>query len=88
MVNFRRQQLAFRRHEIYLAFCSFKQLVQDGYQGSNCGLQSIDKKFIEWSSWSSDGDTKAVECEKDVLLAGHSFGGATVASKAYFKNVQ
>lgn len=78
MINFRQQQLAFRRHEIYLAFSSFKQLVQDGYQGSNHGLQSIDKKFIDWSSWSSDGDTKAVECEKDVLLAGHSFGGATV----------
>lgn len=78
MVNFRQQQLAFRRHEIYLAFRSFKQLVRNGYQGSNRGLQSIDKKSIDWSSWSSDGDTKAVECEKDVLLAGHSFGGATV----------
>lgn len=78
MVHFRQQQLAFRRYEIYLAFRSFKQLVQDGYQGSNRGLQPIDKKFIDWSSWSSDGDTKAIECEKDVLLAGHSFGGATV----------
>lgn len=88
MVHFRQQQLAFRRYEIYLAFRSFKQLVQDGYQGSNCGLQPIDKKFIDWSSWSSDGDTKAIECEKDVLLAGHSFGGATVASKAYLQHVQ
>lgn len=78
MINFRQQQLAFRRHEIYLAFRSFKQLIQDGYQGSSHGLQSIDKKSIDWSSWSSDVDTKAVECDKDVLLAGHSFGGATV----------
>lgn len=78
MVDFRQQQLAFRRHEIYLAFRSFKQLIQDGYQGSSHGLQSIDKKPIDWSSWSSDVDTKAVECDKDVLLAGHSFGGATI----------
>lgn len=78
MLNFRQQQLTFRRHEIYLAFRSFKQLIQDGYQGSSHGLQSIDKNSIDWSSWSSDDDTKAVECEKDVLLAGHSFGGATV----------
>ncbi|KAG1755516.1 platelet-activating factor acetylhydrolase, isoform II-domain-containing protein [Suillus lakei] len=78
MDNFRQQQLAFRRHEIYLAFRSFRQLIQDGYHGSSHGLQTIDKKPIDWSSWSSDDDTKAVECEKDVLLAGHSFGGATV----------
>ncbi|KAG2369618.1 platelet-activating factor acetylhydrolase, isoform II-domain-containing protein [Suillus spraguei] len=80
MVNFRRQQLDFRRHEIYFAFRSFKQLIQDGYQGLNHGLQSIDEKFIDWSSWSSDVDSKTVECEKNVLLAGHSFGGATVAT--------
>lgn len=78
MIDFRQQQLAFRRYEIYLAFRSFKQLIQDGYQGSTHGLQSIDKKFIDWSSWSSDVEIKAVECDKDVLLAGHSFGGATV----------
>lgn len=88
MINFRQQQLTFRRYEIYLAFYSFKQLIQDGYKDSSHGLWPIDKGSIDWSSWLSDVDTKAVECEKDVLLAGHSFGGATVASKAYLQNVQ
>ncbi|KAG2156227.1 tRNA synthetases class I, catalytic domain-containing protein [Suillus clintonianus] len=83
MDKFREQQLAFRRHEIYLAFRSFKQLVQDGYQGSSHGLQTIDDKTIDWSSWTSGDDSKAVECDKDVLLAGHSFGGATVATKQF-----
>ena len=88
MDAFRQQQLAFRRLEIYLAFDSFKQLIQDGYRGSNHGLQVIDGESIDWSSWSSDGNSKTVECDKDVLLAGHSFGGATVASEACLNGVQ
>ena len=81
MDMFRQQQLAFRRHEIYLAFNSFKQLTQ----GLGHGLESIDEKAIDWSSWQADDDSEAVECDKDVLLAGHSFGGATIVREAYLK---
>jgi hypothetical protein len=84
MDTFRQQQLAFRRLEIYFAFRSFKQLIQYGFHSSH-GLQTIDGKSIDWSSWSSDDGSKSVECEKDVLLAGHSFGGATVVGEEYSK---
>lgn len=36
----------------------------------------MDGGDIDWESWSK-GD---VRCDEDIVLAGHSFGGATVVS--------
>ena len=35
---------------------------------------------VFWRSWLSTDSQPKVECSKDVLLAGHSFGGATLVS--------
>ncbi|KAH7931206.1 hypothetical protein BV22DRAFT_998558 [Leucogyrophana mollusca] len=77
---FRGDQLAFRRHEIYIAYDAFRSIVQKGYQGSGRGLQAIDGKEIDWSSWLHKNGRMSVECDKDVTLVGHSFGGATTLS--------
>jgi hypothetical protein len=39
----------------------------------------MDGAAIDWQSW-SNGD---VRCDEDIVLAGHSFGGATVVSRQF-----
>jgi platelet-activating factor acetylhydrolase len=75
---FRNDQLTFRRQEIYLAYSAFRSLIERGYnkvEQETPKLQTIDGNQIDWDSW-----LKRVNCEADVALAGHSFGGATVVS--------
>lgn len=79
MLSFRRDQLAFRRAEVYHAVNAMTSLIRNGYNEST-GLKTIDDCSIEWSSWSDGSKTKFVECDENVVLAGHSFGGATVVS--------
>lgn len=79
MLSFRRDQLAFRRAEVYHAVNAMTSLIRNGYNEST-GLKTIDDCSIEWSSWSDGSKTKFVECDENVVLAGHSFGGATVLS--------
>jgi platelet-activating factor acetylhydrolase len=73
----RSEQLAFRRHEIYLAFMAFRKFVK----GCNeMDLRILDvKDTIDVESWRN-----SVNCEGDIALVGHSFGGATVASDPTF----
>ncbi|KAH7914420.1 tRNA synthetases class I, catalytic domain-containing protein [Hygrophoropsis aurantiaca] len=77
---FRGDQLAFRRHEIYTAYGAFRSVVREGHQGLGEGLQTIDGNDIDWSSWSSKNDHPPVQCDQDVFMTGHSFGGATTLS--------
>ena len=65
-------QLDLRNHEIHEAFTSMRDLVA----GNKNGLELIDGKDFAWDLWKGK-----VETEKNVVLAGHSFGGATAVSK-------
>ncbi|KAG6869331.1 hypothetical protein C0993_000084 [Termitomyces sp. T159_Od127] len=67
----RADQLEFRREEIYTAYRSFCDFLKDVL---NSDLDTIDDQPIERSSWTS------VCFDKNVTLAGHSFGGCTVLS--------
>lgn len=68
----RTEQLEFRRHEIYLAYSAFLNLVQHGERGE---LDTLDGSEIEWKAWEN-----VAKCDDGVLLTGHSFGGATIVS--------
>lgn len=77
-IPFRSDQLTFRRHEVYLAYSAFRSFIKHGHDEAgqeSPQLQSIDGNQIDWESWS-----KRVNCDNDVALVGHSFGGATVVS--------
>ena len=78
MLSFRGEQLVFRRMEIYHALRAIQTLVRDGRNDTRCSLETIGDARIDWSSWSTVGSEKPIECEESVVLAGHSFGGATV----------
>ncbi|KAG6880349.1 hypothetical protein C0992_007760 [Termitomyces sp. T32_za158] len=68
---FRADQLEFRREEIYTAYRSFCDFLKDDLTSN---LNALDNQPIERSSWTS------VCFDKNVTLAGHSFGGCTVLS--------
>ncbi|KAK0498588.1 platelet-activating factor acetylhydrolase, isoform II-domain-containing protein [Armillaria luteobubalina] len=73
---FRTEQLAFRKHEVYLAYSAFSSLVR---KDENVLLESIDDSAIDWDSWSTNGDeVETVQCIENITLAGHSFGGGTM----------
>lgn len=85
----REDQLLFRRLEIYIAHTYFKRLVQseagtsldwihtlDGPWKHSLETRPEDKAF--WESWCNTGGRPKAECEQDITLTGHSFGGATV----------
>ena len=79
---FRKDQLIFRRHEIYLAYSAFSSFVGNGHNTEDSGLQTIDGSQVNLESWfrRTSGDLPRVRCDADVALVGHSFGGATVVS--------
>ncbi|KAI0089141.1 platelet-activating factor acetylhydrolase, isoform II-domain-containing protein [Irpex rosettiformis] len=92
----RRNQLRFRRSEIYLGYAHFKKFVEsslesdadvlphpslhtvDGPSASSLASPSHSKDRNFWLSWLKSGSKPKVRVERDVALAGHSFGGATV----------
>lgn len=70
--------------EIYHALRAFRGLVCDGRDDPRNTLEITADTPIDWSSWSAIGLEKPIECEENVVLAGHSFGGATVVSVVSF----
>ncbi|KAI0265829.1 platelet-activating factor acetylhydrolase, isoform II-domain-containing protein [Gloeopeniophorella convolvens] len=72
-LTLRAEQLELRRREVHLAYTAFRKLVQTGENGD---LQTVDESPLDWASWGGNW----VECDKNVSLVGHSFGGATVFS--------
>lgn len=77
-MQLRKDQLEFRREEIYHAVTAFRQFVRD--PSSNHGLYmvdsnergcNIDTPFIE-------SVKDAVHLDTDYAVTGHSFGGATL----------
>ncbi|KAH0839955.1 hypothetical protein J3R83DRAFT_910 [Lanmaoa asiatica] len=57
-----------------------RNLVRDGREDVQYSLETTGDTSIDWSRWSRVGSEKPIECEENVVLAGHSFGGATVVS--------
>ncbi|KII94903.1 hypothetical protein PLICRDRAFT_47906 [Plicaturopsis crispa FD-325 SS-3] len=76
----RTDQLTLRRHEISLAYSAFLALSKhdpksvDGKAPSD--LRTWGDAPVDWGSWGAS----RVQCDEDVALSGHSFGGATVLS--------
>ena len=83
MLSFRNEQLEFRKKEIYHALRAIRNLVRDG-RGQR-SLETTEDVSIDLSGWFGVGSEKPVECEANVVLAGHSFGGATVVSVLDFR---
>ncbi|EKM59854.1 uncharacterized protein PHACADRAFT_192245 [Phanerochaete carnosa HHB-10118-sp] len=91
---FREEQLLFRRIELYLTYTLFSGMVSTPWDEENMTLDWIhtvsgpwnhsladrpeDRAF--WKSWHKTGSQPRVQYDYDVLLTGHSFGGATVLS--------
>jgi len=76
--EFRMDQLALRRFEIYQAHKALKYLVTNGNRG---GLETIDGSTIDWTFLNSKVNFDCVQ------LVGHSFGGATIVSRNKFDDV-
>lgn len=67
------EQLAFRSHEIYLAFAAFRKFVEEC---DEMHLRVLDAdENIDKESWRN-----AVNCKENIAIMGHSFGGTTVVS--------
>ncbi|KNZ74816.1 Platelet-activating factor acetylhydrolase [Termitomyces sp. J132] len=74
----RADQLEFRREEIYAAYRSFCNFLN---KDSASELDTIDNQPIDRTSWTyvNPASNKGPICfDKNVTLAGHSFGGCTV----------
>ncbi|KAF9247381.1 platelet-activating factor acetylhydrolase [Melanogaster broomeanus] len=78
LLSFRGDQLNFRRREIYYAFHAIRNLVHNGYEDFQGRLRTTEGSSIDWSSWSRR--EMPIQCAENIVLAGHSFGGATVLS--------
>ncbi|EAU84376.2 hypothetical protein CC1G_01372 [Coprinopsis cinerea okayama7 len=75
----RAEQLAFRHHEVYTAYNAFHKFIHNDPEAR---MDTIDGSEFNRKSWGLDDVTGKpfVDCDKDVVLAGHSFGGCTVLS--------
>ena len=76
---FRSDQLELRRHEMYKIYTAFRQLIQGLQKDAELDikLQTIDGVHIDWESWKG-----TVNCDENLALVGHSFGGATLVRYA------
>lgn len=72
------EQLAFRHQELYIAYSTFRHFVQN----DPVEIDTIDGPPISiegWTNVNSEG-RPSINCDEDVILAGHSFGGCTMLS--------
>ncbi|KAF8969447.1 platelet-activating factor acetylhydrolase, isoform II-domain-containing protein [Flammula alnicola] len=75
----RAQQLAFRHHEVYIAYSAFCRFVRGD---STLQFDTIDGTAYDKASWTTlnESGQGKVKFNDRVILAGHSFGGCTVLS--------
>jgi hypothetical protein len=75
------EQLAFRQHEVYIAFHAFRDFI---HNETGSQLKPIDGSKLDRESWGLDDPSTEplVGLDQDVALTGHSFGGCTVVSLA------
>lgn len=65
------EQLTYRRTEVYEVLRVFTKAVNEGDVGS-LQAEKIGTREFDWTRWRDK-----VQCDKDVIFAGHSFGAAT-----------
>ncbi|KAK0224629.1 platelet-activating factor acetylhydrolase, isoform II-domain-containing protein [Armillaria nabsnona] len=71
----RKDQLTFRKHEVYLAHSAFSSLVR---KDEDLLLETIDGSAIDWDSWwAHESGPEPVQCVENITFSGHSFGGCT-----------
>ncbi len=75
LLPLRRDQLEFRRHEVYTVYHTFVSML---HRRRPLQVETRDGSDIDWSSWKASDDQPLVEHSRDVALAGHSFGGCTM----------
>jgi len=70
------EQLAFRHQELYIVYSTFRQFVQK----DTLEIDTIDGSPISIEGWTSVNNEgrPSINCDEDVILAGHSFGGCTM----------
>ena len=75
----RAEQLVFRHHEVYTTYGTFHKLI---HKDTEVKIETIDGTPFDRKSWASDSSTgePLVNCDTNVVLGGHSFGGCTVVS--------
>ncbi|TFK22339.1 hypothetical protein FA15DRAFT_622679 [Coprinopsis marcescibilis] len=73
------EQLAFRHHEVYITYNTFHKFI---HNTPGTHLETIDGTHFDRKSWGLDEATEKpfVNCDENIVLAGHSFGGCTVLS--------
>lgn len=74
----RAEQLVFRHHEVHLTYSAFCRLVRNDPE---LELELIDGTPIDREGWAICDQVSGnppVRWDRDVFLAGHSFGGCTV----------
>ncbi len=83
---FRRQQLAFRHHEIHIMYEAFRKFLDRDPQVE---LETIDASLFDNTSWTAltSSKTSVIKHSEDIILTGHSFGGATAVSSSGYNNV-
>ena len=70
------EQLALRHQELYIAYSTFRHFVQN----DALEIDTIDGSPILTESWTNVNNEgrPSINCDEDVVLAGHSFGGCTM----------
>ncbi|KAF8204697.1 platelet-activating factor acetylhydrolase, isoform II-domain-containing protein [Pholiota molesta] len=83
----RGQQLAFRHHEVYVTYSTFRRFI---HGDSTAHLETIDGTLYNQESWTTPGASgmERIRCDDQVILAGHSFGGCTVLSLLSTKHLE
>lgn len=71
------EQLVFRHHEVYITYNTFRKLTQ---RDPDVQIHTITDEPFDRESWGLDPATgeSLVNCDSNVVLGGHSFGGCTV----------
>lgn len=75
----RAEQLVFRHHEIHIMYEAFQRFVKGD---PHVELDTIDGSSFDKASWSNlmSCGSSVIKHHEDVILTGHSFGGATAVS--------
>ncbi|KAF8914180.1 platelet-activating factor acetylhydrolase, isoform II-domain-containing protein [Gymnopilus junonius] len=78
-IPLRGEQLAFRHHEIHIAYSTICRLLQND---STLELDVIDQASFDKKSWIAKDESgqAIIRYDDRVILTGHSFGGCTVLS--------
>lgn len=76
-IPLRGQQLAFRHHEVYIAYATFCRFMQSD---PTLEFETIDSTSFDKGSWTkmNESGKPIIKYDDKITLAGHSFGGCTL----------